>query len=121
MKPTIDTSKGGGISIENMPIDFDFYINPEGKIIKRNLSIPTEDNSSMQILSLNEAGELYDPLINEMIIGCDDKDKIKLSNEATDFFEEKKCKIKLLPLKEAITYWNRYEGHAIGLFHIPRK
>jgi hypothetical protein len=41
-----------------------------------------------------------------------------LSNEATDFFEEKQCKIKMLPLQEAITYWNRYEGRAVGLFHI---
>ena len=37
---------------------------------------------------------------------------------ATDFFEEKKCKIKLLPLRGAITYWNRYEGHGIGLFYL---
>ena len=58
------------------------------------------------------------PNINELIIGSDMLDKIQLSNEATDFFEEKKCKIKLLPLREAITYWNRYEGHAIGLFHL---
>jgi hypothetical protein len=121
MKPTINTSKGGGISIQNIPINFDFYINPEGKIVKRELHTSRIGKSSPQILSLNEAGELYDPFINEMIIGCDDMDKIKLSNEATDFFEERKCKIKLLPLKEAITYWNRYEGHAVGLFHIPKK
>ena len=74
----------------------------------------------MSNISLNEAGKLYDPNINEMIIGWDKNDILALSNEATDFFEEKRCKIKLLPLDEAIDYWNRYEGHAIGLFHFPR-
>jgi hypothetical protein len=53
-----------------------------------------------------------------MIIGFRSDEKIMLSNEATDFFEEKQCKIKMLPLQEAITYWNRYEGRAVGLFHI---
>ena len=120
MKPTINTSKRGVISIQNTPINFDFYINPEGKILKRKKSESSHDPSSYQLLTLHEAGELYDPLINEMIIGYDDRNKIKLSNEATDFFEEKKCKIKLLPLKDAIKYWNRYEGHAVGLFHITK-
>lgn len=121
MKPKINTSKRGQITVQNKPINFDFYIDPEGKIVQRHTGVGSHGRRSTHILSLNEAGEIYDPNINEMIIGCDDKDKIKLSNEATDYFEEKKCKIKLLPLKEAITYWNRYEGHAVGLFHIPKK
>ena len=118
MEPIIKTSKKGKITIQNESINFDFYINSKSEIIKRKKTIDKIDTTSMQILSLKEAGDLYDPGINEMIIGCDSKDEIKLSNEATDFFEEKRCKIKLLPLDEAITYWNRYEGYAIGLFHL---
>jgi hypothetical protein len=115
MTPTISTSEKGKISIKGKAIDFDFHIDASGKILKRELSKEDPEN---QLLSLDEAGQLYDPNINELIIGSDMHDKIQLSNEATDFFEEKKCKIKLLPLREAITYWNRYEGHAIGLFHL---
>jgi len=115
MTPTINTSANGQISILEKLIDFDFHIDASGKIIKRELS---KEDPEEQILSLNEAGELYDPNVNELIIGYGFPGKIQLSNEATDFFEEKKCKIKLLPLREAIIYWNRYEGHAIGLFHL---
>ena len=115
MFPTIDTSKKGKISIKDKTINFDFHIDAFGNILKRKLP---SMHPEKQILTLDEADELYDPNINELIIGCDTPDKIQLSNEATDFFEEKKCKIKLLPLQEAITYWNGYEGHAIGLFHL---
>ena len=118
MKPTIDTSDLGSITINNKSIDFDFYINSEGNIINRSKSFSKNEDWSMQILSLEEAGKIYDPNINEMIIGCNIDEQIRLSNEAFDFFEEKKCKIKLLPLNEAIIYWNRYEGRAFGLFHL---
>lgn len=115
MFPNINTSKNGKITIKEKAINFDFHIDALGNILKRKLS---KKHPEKQILSLDEADQLYDPNINELIIGCDIPEKIQISNEATDFFEEKKCKIKLLPLKEAITYWNRYEGHAIGLFHL---
>lgn len=121
MKPTIRTSKKGDITIENESIDYDFYINTSGKIVKRNRKFMSVEDSSTQFISLLEAGEIFDPNINEMIIGCDDSYKLSLSNEAYDFFEEKKCKIKLLTLDEAIIYWNRYEGRAIGLFHLPKR
>lgn len=118
MKPTIQTSKKGEITIQNNVISQDFYINVEGQILKRNTKSTSNLSSSLNILSLDEAGVLYDPNINEMIIGCVESDKMMLSNEAFDFLEEKQCKIKLLPIDEAITYWNRYEGRAVGLFHI---
>ena len=118
MKPTISTSRKGQVSIENEMLNFDFYIDPDGRIIKRDNKFLSKEDSSLQSISLLEADKIYNPNINEMIIGWDKTSTLALSNEATDFFEEKKCKIKLLPLKEAITYWNRYEGRAIGLFHI---
>ena len=120
MIPTINTSKKGKISIMEKDINFDFHIDASGKILKRSNRHLSKVPLEMQILSLEEAGELYDPVINELIIGCDAPEKIQLSNEATDFFEEKQCKIKLLPLNEAISYWNRYDGKAIGLFHLSK-
>ncbi len=118
MKPVISSHNGGRLFIEDKPVEFDFFINSEGQVVKRQIS--AQSGESLRVLSLNEACECYDPNINEMIIGSADENKLRLSNEATDFFEEKKCKVKLLPLQEAITYWNRYEGHAVGLFHLTK-
>lgn len=116
MKPIIKAKKAGEFSINNKMINFDISINLEGKVVKRNL-LPTDTMKSSE-LTLEEANNLYDPNANEMIIGSGGLSTLRLSNEATDFFEEKRCKIKLLPTHEAIAYWNRYEGHAIGLFHV---
>jgi len=116
MKPTIKTGIDNLLYIDNQPITQDIYINPEGEVIMRASVLPA--NSALNMLDLNEATDFYDPNINEMIIGCNVDDKVTLSDEAIDFLEAKRCKIKLLPLGEAIHYWNRYEGHAIGLFHL---
>ncbi len=120
MKPTIAATNQGEITVLDESINYDFYINAEGDIIRRTVKSNTDGESSLHTLTLTEAGEIYDPNVNEMIIGYIVNDKISLSFEATDFFEAKRCKIKILPLNEAITYWNRYEGHAIGLFHITQ-
>jgi hypothetical protein len=118
MKPIIKSIKSGGVNIGDRAIKHDFFINSDGEIVSRSKDDAEEVN--LQVLSLSEANDYYDPNINELIIGWRHDDKLMLSNEATDFFEEKKCKIKLLPLQEAITYWNRYEGRAAGLFHISK-
>lgn len=118
MRPIINSTESGKLSIDEHSIEFDFIINAEGKVVRREKN--GQKGKDMQILSLNEATDYYDPDVNEMIIGCRADDKLMLSNEATDFFEEKRCKIKLLPLHEAIVYWNRYEGHAVGIFHIAK-
>lgn len=117
MKPVIKATKFGVITVSNRHIDYDFFINANGKLLNRNDSLHFKDKDS-GTLSLGEASALYDPTINEMIIGSNRRESFRLSEEATDFFEEKRYKIKMLPMLEAIAYWNRYEGHAIGLFHV---
>ena len=119
MRPTIHISKGGKISIEDRSIDYDFFINAEGEIVRRMQTPIAGERFSSQTLTLTEAEEYYDPAVNEIVIGCDDYEKLVLSNEAVDFFDEHQFKIKLLPIQEAATYWNRYEGRAVGLFHLP--
>ena len=42
----------------------------------------------------------------------------ELSEEATGFFRQKNCKVKLLPTPEAIQEWNMANGKWTGLFHI---
>jgi hypothetical protein len=42
----------------------------------------------------------------------------KLSPEAADFFNKKRCTVKLQPTPEAIQCWNETEAAVIGLFHV---
>ncbi len=118
MKPTINSIQGGTVMIGDQTISYDFFINTEGEIVRRVKH--AEEMGNLKELSLTEACDYYDPNINELIIGWRSDDKLMLSEEAVDFLEEKKCKVKLLPLLEAVKYWNRYEGRAVGLFHIAK-
>jgi hypothetical protein len=118
MKPIISSRTKGQLLIGDKQMKQDFFIDYEGVVRERQKTFL--DSRDLQILSLSEAHDYYDPNINEMIIGFRADNKLMLSNEATDFFEEKQCKIKMLPLQEAITYWNRYEGRAVGLFHVSK-
>lgn len=118
MTPIINNDIEGHLKINNQLIEYDFFIDSEGDVKRRHQDIPNGAKSGE--MSLSEASDYYDPNINELIIGWRTDDKLMLSNEAVDFFDEKQCKIKLLPLSEAITYWNRYEGHAVGLFHVKK-
>ena len=119
MRPTIHITKGGEISIDDRAINYDFFINAEGEIVRRKQLSFAGEHASLQTLTLSEAEEYYDPAVNELVIGCEDFEKLVLSSEAVDFFDEHQFKIKLLPIQEAATYWNRYEGRAVGLFHLP--
>ena len=89
MKPTIIASKKGRLTVNDNVIDFDFIINSSGEIMKRVLDQKEDNDHSMKILTLSESNKIYDPVINEMIIGWRSDDKMMLSNEATDFFDEK--------------------------------
>ena len=118
MKPFIDSTAFGSITVDHERIDHDIYISADGMIHKRKKKLSRRVYGTSHIFSLDEASDVYDPEANEIIIGSGQYDKLKLSEEAADFFDEKKCKVKLLPTPEAVKYWNRYEGHAIGLFHV---
>jgi hypothetical protein len=118
MKPEIDATDFGSITIDHRKIHHDIYIGAEGAVYKRKKKLSKRVYGTSHIISLDEASYVYDPEANEIIIGSGQDDMVKLSREAADFFDEKKCKVKLLPTPEAIRYWNRYEGHAVGLFHV---
>lgn len=118
MKPYIQSTDFGSITVGSERIGHDVCISMEGEVHRRNKKLSRAMYGTSHVLSLAEARELYEPEANELIIGSGQEGRLHLSAEATDFFEEKKCKVKIMPTPEAIRYWNRYEGFAIGLFHV---
>ena len=118
MKPIIESTEFGSITIDKEKMPYDICISIGGEVKKRNKKLSKSVHGTSHILSLDEAMDIYEPEANELIIGAGQESQLKLSVEATDFFDEKKCKIKLFSTPEAVKYWNRYEGHAIGLFHV---
>ncbi len=118
MKPTIDKTRFGSITVEGKKYESDILIRTDGKVSKRKKKLSREVYGTSHILSLAEAKYVYEDGVKTIIIGSGQEGMLKLSDEATAFFKDMKCKVELLPTPEAIEHWNDARGATIGLFHI---
>ncbi len=118
MKPKIDKTKFGSITIEGEKYDNDVMIRLNGKVKKRKKKLSREIYGTSHIISLAEAEFIYEDGAENLIIGTGQSGMVKLSDEAAQFFQQKECRPALFPTTEAIHVWNDAKGATIGLFHI---
>ena len=93
-------------------------IRQNGQENKRKKKLSKALYGTSHVLSLDEAKYVYEKGIKHLIIGTGQYGNVKLSGEAADYFEKKRCQIDLLPTPEAIHAWNEAAGSVIGLFHV---
>lgn len=118
MKPKIDKTKFGSITVSGKKYENDILIRLDGAVEKRKKKLSKEIYGTSHIISLAEAEYVYEKSAEIIIIGSGQTGMVKLSDEATDFFQEKQCRVELLPTPVAIEHWNKAKGRTIGLFHI---
>ena len=118
MKPKIDKTRFGSITIAGEKYEHDVLIRLNGKVEKRRKKLSKEIFGTSHIISLAEAEYVYEDGADRIIIGTGQSGMAGLSPEATAFFQKKRCMVKLLPTPEAIRCWNEMEEAAISLFHV---
>lgn len=118
MKPRIDQTKFGSITIEGSRFEHDVIIRLDGQVKKRKKKLSKAIYGTSHIISLDEAIHVYQDGAEQLIIGAGQQGMVKLSDEATGYFQRKECSVKLLPTAKAIRAWNEAEGAIIGLFHV---
>lgn len=118
MKPKIDKTKFGSITVSGEKYEYDVLIRMNGKVEKRKKKLSKEIYGTSHIISLAEAKYVFEDGAENIIIGSGQTGLVKLSDEAKDFFLQKKCQVELFPTPEAIQRWNEAKGSTIGLFHI---
>lgn len=118
MKPKIDKTKFGSITISGEKFKHDVLIRLDSKPEKRKKNLSKEMYGTSHIISLAEARHIYEEGGSQIIIGAGQDGNVTLSPEAAAFFKRKKCAVELMPTPEAIRYWNKAETPAIGLFHV---
>lgn len=118
MKPRIDDTKFGSITIAGEQLKHDVLIRLSGKVKKRKKKLSKTIYGTSHIVSLDEAKHVYEKGAKRLILGAGQYGRVQLSDEATDFFKRKKCPVELRATPEAIQAWNKAEGEIIGLFHI---
>src|SRR5690242_4762886 len=118
MKPKIDETAFGSITIEGKTFEYDVIIRLNGEIEKRKKKLSKALYGTSHILSLKEAKFLYEEGTKRLVIGSGQDGNVTLSDEAAGYFKHKDCKVDVLPTPRAIGAWNKAEGEVIGLFHV---
>jgi hypothetical protein len=118
MKPTIDQTSFGSITIEGTVFAHDVMIRQNGQVEKRKKKLSKAIYGTSHMLSQDEARHIYEKGAKQLIIGTGQYDNVRLSDEAADYFKRKECQVDLLPTPEAICAWNETSGSVISLFHV---
>ncbi len=118
MKPSIDQTSFGSITIEGTVFEHDVIIRLNGQVEKRKKKLSKAVYGTSHIMSLAEAKHVYEKGTQRLIIGSGQYGNVTLSDEAADYFKRKECPVDLQPTPQAIDAWNETNGSVIGLFHV---
>ena len=95
MKPTIDHTDFGSITIDQVVYDHDILITLSGEIKKRKKKLSKKVFGTSHILSREEARYIYETGTDSIIIGSGQNGQMTLSDEAAKYFHKKKCQVSL--------------------------
>jgi hypothetical protein len=118
MKPRIDQTEFGSITIEGTLFEHDVIIRLQGEVRKRKKKLSKAVFGTSHIVSLDEAKHVYQEGAERLVVGAGQQGMLKLSDEAADYFKGHGCRVDVLPTGQAIHAWNEASGAVIGLFHI---
>ncbi len=119
MKPKINDTQFGSITIDKEVITHDIIIDLNGEVKKRKKKLSKEVYGTSHTISLAEAEYVYEKGAKLLIFGAGQYSTAKLSDEAAQFFKKQNCKVKVLSTKDAMEAWNNSdEKKKIGLFHL---
>jgi hypothetical protein len=118
MRPRIDRTAFGSITVAGERFEHDILIRLTGRVEKRKKKLSKAAYGTSHVLSLAEAKHVHEKGATCLIVGTGQQGNVRLSGEAEGYFARTRCRVRLLPTPEAIQAWNEAEGAVIGLFHI---
>jgi hypothetical protein len=118
VKPEINHTAFGSITVDKEKYTHDIYIRKDGEVKKRKKKLSKKIYGSSHTISLDEIKHIYREKTDGVVIGSGQYGVTKLSDEAAAFLKENQCRVILKPTPKAVEEWNRLEGKWIGLFHV---
>ena len=118
MKPRIEQTHFGSITIEGVVFPHDVIIRLDGQVKKRKKKLSKAVHGTSHILSLAEAQQVYEKGAEGVIIRSGQQGMVVLSDRAAAYFAQQHCAVHLGPTPAAIQRWNQTKGVLIGLFHV---
>lgn len=114
----IEATEFGSITIDGHAYAHDVIIRLSGKVEKRKKSLSKEKYGTSHIISREEAKYVYEDGCETLIVGAGQYDNVRLSPEASAYFDKKGCEIVTRATPEAIRAFNETPGKKIGLMHV---
>jgi hypothetical protein len=118
MRPRIDRTRFGSVTIDGKVYEHDVLIRLGGELEKRKKKLSKDVYGTSHIISLAEARHVYQKGAELLLIGAGQSGTVTLSEEAGAYFKRHRCQVQLLPTPEVIPVWNQAEGSVIGLVHV---
>ena len=118
MKPHIDGTEFGSITVDGETYDYDIVIRLSGNVKKRKKKLSKERYGTSHTVSVEEAEHIYDNGAEQVIVGTGQHGVLKLSDEAAAYFKDKGCSVQALPTPDAVNACNNAEGKTIAMFHV---
>jgi hypothetical protein len=118
MRPRIDRTRFGSVTIDGKVYEHDVLIRLGGALEKRNKKLSKDVYGTSHIISLAEARHVYQQGAELLLIGTGQDGTVTLSEEAAAYFKRHRCQVQLLPTPAVIEAWNQAEGPVIGLLHV---
>ena len=118
MKPHINATSFGSITIGDSLIEHDVVIRLSGEVKKRKKKLSKSMYGTSHVISLEEAKYVCEKGAERIIVGSGQENNVTLSEEARDYFKKKNCKVDVMDTPKAIQEWNKSKGETIGLFHV---
>ena len=118
MRPSIEGTEFGSITISGELYEHDVVIRLSGKVKKRKKKLSKAKYGTSHRVSLAEAEHIFEPGAKQLILGSGQGGNVELSEEAAEYFRKNGCSVELLPTPQAITAWNAASGAVIGMFHV---
>jgi len=118
MKPNLENTTFGSITIEGQTYPHDVLIRLDGTVEKRKKKLSKAVYGTSHTISLAEAEYIYEDGAETLILGAGQYGLVYLSEEAAEFFAARQCKVEVIPTPKALSVWKKVEGGTIGLFHV---
>jgi len=118
MRPAIDGTAFGSITIAGEVYEHDVLIRLSGDVKKRRKKLSKAKYGTSNTVSREEAEHIFDAGAKRLILGSGQGGNVELSEEAAQYFRKHGCSVELLPTPQAITAWNAAKGAVIGMFHV---
>jgi hypothetical protein len=117
VKPHIDGTAFGSITIEGVDYDHDVVVTPAGEIVERRKELSKRATGTSHVVSKDEAEFLLGLGARRLIVGSGQSGVLRLSDEARALFNQHGCDLTIAPTPEAIELYNAAGEPVTAMFH----